>query len=101
MKRIAVLTMFAFGLASTVTTRAEVTGRIFRVTVKSSFGTTFTDCFRFDVPGTGLLTIDGLGEVITYRHGQLDLVTTSLKAVSQFGLPLTLVCYGEGSEGVD
>src|SRR5262245_18796378 len=101
MKRIAVLTMFAFGLASTVTTRAEVTGRIFRVTVKSSFGTTFSDCFRFDVPGTGLLTIDGLGEVITYRHGQLDLVTTSFKAVSQFGQPLSIMFFGEEVEGLE
>jgi hypothetical protein len=102
MKRVAVSMMLAFGLALTVTTHAEVTGRIFQVTVKSSFGTPFTDCFRFDVPVTSFLSIDGLPQGgLMYRHGQLDLIATSFKAVSHFGQPLAIMFYGEEVEGLE
>jgi len=67
----------------------------FQVTVKSSFGTTFTDCFRFDVPGTRDLSIDLLGQTITYSHGQLDSVAQRFKAVSRFGQPLSIMYFGE------
>jgi hypothetical protein len=53
----------------------------YRVRVASSFGTLFTDCFRFDTPNTGDLSIDRLFQVLTYRHGQLDLVQSG---VSEF-----------------
>ena len=49
-KRIA-LTVLALALAS-IRTDAEVTGRLFRVTVVSSFGTTFTDCSAPDLART-------------------------------------------------
>ncbi len=106
MKRIAALTVlsfaaFALGLAPISSTYAEVTGRIFGVTVKSSFGTTFNDCFRFDVPGTGDLSIDLLFQVITYRHGQLDQVDTRFKAVSRFDQPLSIMFYGEEIEALE
>ena len=68
---------------------------IYQVTVVSSFGTTFTDCFRFDTPGMGDLTIDGLGPAITYRHGQLDSNSERFKAVSRFGQPLSIMFFGE------
>ena len=109
MKRIIALTVssfaaFALALAPLSSTYAQVTGRTFRVTVKSSFGTTFTDCFRFDVPGAGDLTIDGLlvlGQVSIYRHGQLDTVDTQFKAVSRAGAPLSIMHYGEEIEALE
>jgi hypothetical protein len=101
MKRIAVFTMLALGLASAIIAHAEVTGRTYQVTVKSNFGTTFTDCFRFDAPSAGQLTIDGLGPAITYRHGQLDFVNTRFKAVSRSGQPLSIMFYGEEVEGLE
>src|SRR4030095_4397133 len=98
MKRITALTVssfaaFALALAPLSSTDAQVTGRTFRVTVKSSFGTTFTDCFRFDVPVAGSLAIDLLSQVITYRHGQLDeaAARSRFKAVSRFGQPLSIM----------
>jgi hypothetical protein len=67
----------------------------FQVTVKSSFGTTFTDCFRLDFPGARNLSIDGLGQTITYSHGQLDSVAQRFKAVSRFGQLLSIMFFGE------
>ena len=80
------LVAFSLGLAPANTTPApapdDVTGNTYHVTVVSSFGTMFTDCFRFDVPAPGILTIDGLGFPIPYKLGQLDAVGTQFKAVS-------------------
>src|SRR5215510_4786168 len=106
MKRISALTLFSFAafalaLAPISTTYAQVTEKTFRVTVKSSFGTTFTDCFRFDFPGAGDLTIDLLFQVITYRHGQLDTVDTRFKAVSRSGEPLAIMFFGEEIEALE
>jgi hypothetical protein len=106
MKRIVALTVlsfaaFAVGLALISSAYAQVTGKTFRVTVKSSFGTTFTDCFRFDFPNPGDLTIDLLFQTITYRHGQLDTVDTSFKAVSRSGQPLSIMVYGEEIEALE
>src|SRR5215470_19015319 len=100
MKRVPALTgltlvTFALGLSLTSSAYAQVTGKTFRVTVKSSFGTTFTDCYRFDSPGAGDLTIDELFQVLTYRHGQLDTVDTRFKAVSRSGEPLAIMFFGE------
>ena len=105
MKRIVAVTVLsfailAFGLAP-ISSVYALTGQIFRVTVKSSFGTTFTDCFRFDFPQPGALTIDGFG-TITYRHGQLDEVATSFKAVSRrLFSPFSIMFYGEEIEALD
>jgi hypothetical protein len=52
-----------------------------KVTVVSNFDTAFTDCYRFDTPNPGDLTID-LPDTIIYRHGQLDAVRQHFKAVS-------------------
>jgi hypothetical protein len=106
MKRIVALTVlsfaaFAVGLALISSAYAQVTGKTFRVMVKSSFGTTFTDCFRFDFPNPGDLTIDLLFQTITYRHGQLDTVDTSFKAVSRSGQPLSIMVYGEEIEALE
>jgi hypothetical protein len=77
MKRVAALTImnfvaFAVGLVLISNAYANPTGRTFRVTVRASFGTTFTDCYRFDFLGSGTLSIDLLFQTLTYRHGQLD-----------------------------
>jgi hypothetical protein len=80
-----------------------LTGETFLVRVTSSFSTTFEDCFRFDFPGAGDLTIDGLFQVITYRHGQLDYpeASTRFKAVSRTGQPLAIMFFGEHYEGLE
>jgi hypothetical protein len=108
MKKVAALTIlsfvaFAVGLAPLSNTYANPTGRTFRVTVKSSFGTTFTDCFRFDVPNPGDLTIDELFQTVTYRHGQLDDADASLrfKAVSRSGQELAIMFFGEEIEALE
>ena len=106
MRKIIALTGLSFvaialGFAPISSIYAEVTGRIFRVTVKSSFGTTFTDCFRFDIPALGALTIDGLGPPITYRHGQLNQDEFRFKAVSRFLQPLSIMFFGEEVEGLE
>jgi hypothetical protein len=104
MRRIAartVLSLAAFALVLAPTTYAEVTGRTYQVTVKSSFGTTFNDCFRFDVPLAGDLTINGLGQTITYRHGQLDTVNTSFKAVTRGGQAFSIMFYGQEVEALE
>ena len=108
MKRVPALTMVSFvaltlGLAPLSNTYANPTGNTFSVTVKSSFGTTFTDCFRFDVPGAGDLTIDLLRQVVTYRHGQLDAPDASarFKAVSRSRQPLAIMHFGEEIEALE
>jgi hypothetical protein len=73
----------------------------YRVRVVSSFGTTFTDCFRFDTPNPGDLTIDGLFQVVTYRHGQLDTVEERFKAVSRSFQPLAIMFFGEVVDPLD
>jgi len=106
MKRVAVLTVmsfvaFAVGLVLISNTYANPTGRTFRVTVKSSFGTTFTDCYRFDLDGN--LTIDLLFQTLTYRHGQLDDpdAFTRFKAVSRFLQPLSIMFFGEEIQALE
>jgi hypothetical protein len=95
------LVVFAGGLVSVNSANAWTGSRIFRVTLKSSFGTTFTDCFRFNVPGPGDLSIDLLGQTITYRYGQLNTIPTSFKAVSRSGQPLSIMYYGEELEALE
>ena len=108
MKRVAAFTVLSFvaftlGWAPLSNTYANPTGRTFRVTVKSSFGTTFTDCFRFDVPNPGDLTIDELFQTVTYRHGQLDEadVQSRFKAVSRFEQPLSIMFFGEEIQSLE
>ena len=108
MKRITALTVlsfvaFALGLASISSTYANPTGRTFQVTVVSSFGTTFTDCYRFDVPNPGDLTIDLLFQTLIYRHGQLDEADarSRFKSVSRFGQSLSIMFFGEEIEALE
>jgi hypothetical protein len=108
MKRTIALTVLSFvafvaGLAPISDAHADPTGNTFRVTVKTSFGTTFTDCYRFDVPVAGSLTIDLLSQLLTYRHGQLDEADarSRFKAVSRFGQPLSIMFYGEEIEALE
>jgi hypothetical protein len=72
----------------------------YRVKVVSSFETTFTDCYRFDTPDPGDLSIDLLFQVITYRHGQLDTVQSRFKAVSRTGQALSIMFFGEAIDAL-
>ena len=114
MKRVVALTVvsfvvFAVGLVLIGSAYAQVgfpqvTGRTFRVTVKSSAGATFIECFRFDRPNPGDLTLDQLPlgfRVVTYRHGQLDTVDTRFKAVSRTGAPFAVMFFGEEIEALE
>lgn len=74
---------------------AEPDNTTYQVTVVSSFGTVFTDCYRFDTPASGSLRIDALGQTITFRHGQLNTVGQRFKAVSRSGQPLAIMFMGE------
>jgi hypothetical protein len=103
MKRVGAFTkvsvaVFAVAVALLSSAQAQVTGRTFRVTVTSSnLGAPVTDCFRFDVPNAGDLTIDQLGQVLTYRHGQLDTVDTHFQAVSRTGQLFAIMFSGDAS----
>jgi hypothetical protein len=106
MKNVARITVstfvaFALGVALGNVAHAQVTGHTFRVAVQSSFGATFIDCFRFDVPGAGDLTVDQLGQVLTYRRGQLDTVDVRFKSVSRSGQPLGIMFFGEEVEALE
>jgi hypothetical protein len=108
MNRIIVLTVLSFvafvaGLAPISDAHADPTGMTFRVTVKSSFGTTFTDCYRFDFPNPGDLRIDLLVQTLTYRHGQLDEADarSRFKSVSRSGQPLSIMFFGEEIEALE
>ncbi len=63
--------------------RAGHINATYEVTVLPSFGGSFTDCFRFDDPVSGDLTIDLLFDTITYRHGGLDTNRSEWKAVTR------------------
>src|ERR1700730_4186262 len=106
MKRTAARTVLSFAvfalvLAPSSSTSNQLQGRTYQVTVKSSFGTTFSDCFHFDAPGAGDLKIDGLGQTLTYRHGQLDTVNTRFKAVTRSGQAFSIMFYGEEVEALE
>jgi hypothetical protein len=86
MKRIAALTAAAVGLVLVSSSYADVTLGTYRVSLISNAEQSFIDCYRFDQPNPGDLTIDLLpGGPVTYRHGQLDAVGESFKAVSRPG----------------
>jgi hypothetical protein len=103
MKRVGAFTkvsvaVFAVAVALLSSAQAQVTGRTFQVTVTSSnLGAPVTDCFRFDVPNAGDLTIDQSGQVLTYRHGQLDTVDTRFQAVSRTGQLFAIMFSGDAS----
>ena len=105
MKRVALLTVlsftaFAIGIVLISSAYADVTGRTFRVTFKTSRGDTIDTCFRFDVPVPGDLKIDGILETLVYTHGQLDEgdVHSRFKAVSHAPAPPTFTAMFFGEE---
>jgi hypothetical protein len=78
--------------------RAEAQSRgVFEVQVHSSFGTTFTDCFRFSAPRTGILNIDGFGSPLTYRFGGLDSDRLAWKSVTISPPPFAIMFFGQFS----
>jgi hypothetical protein len=89
---LAVVTGSLVFLSNVPQVTAGPTNTTYRVRVVSSFGTNFTHCFRFDTPN---LTIDGLFQAVTYRHGQLDTLDERFKAVSRSFQPLAIMFFGE------
>ncbi len=92
---VAVLTGSLAFLSIVLGATAGPANTTYRVSVVSSFGTTFTDCFRFDAPNSGDLSIDLLFQVITYRFGQLNTVSSRFKSVSRSGQALSIMFFGE------
>jgi hypothetical protein len=75
----------ALVLASvTLPAQADHVRRTYEVVVRSSAGTTFMDCFRFDQPQSTVLTIDGLGSIL-YTHGGLGNRLKHFKGVGVAG----------------
>lgn len=58
-------------------------GNTYLVHVKSSFGTKFDDCYSFDHNSPGTLTIQWLGEPLTYAHDDLNKDDEDWQATSQ------------------
>ena len=77
------MVIMGFSLAMAADIESAHRTRTYRVSVESSFGTTFTDCFRFNTPNSGDLSADLLGQTLTYRHGKLDTVRRRFKAVTR------------------
>lgn len=99
MKSLGVAVLLAVG-AFPVASPAQGTDAVnatYEVQVRSSFGTEFTDCFRFDVPGNFRLTIDGFGPPLTYRFGDLNGERGRFKSVSRgadSGAPFEIMFFG-------
>jgi hypothetical protein len=86
--------LVGFMMATVPHVAAEHITRTYRVTVRTDFGTTFTDCYRFNTPARGEVTIDGLGGAsLLYRHGNLDAVLTRFKAVTS--IPFGITFFGQ------
>ncbi len=64
--------------------QADHVRRTYEVVVRSSAGTTFMDCFRFDRPQSTVLTIDGIGSIL-YAHGGLGNRLKHFKGVGAAG----------------
>jgi hypothetical protein len=75
-------------------------GRVYKVTVVSSFATEFIDCYRFDTPNTGDLTIDELFQTIPYRRGQLDTVRSEFKAVAPAEQGFGIMFFGQAVDAL-
>jgi hypothetical protein len=65
--------------------------------VQSSFGTTFTDCFRFNDPDPKDLFIDGFGVPLLFRFGDLNQDKARFQAitVTDSGAPFAIMFYGK------
>jgi hypothetical protein len=66
----------------------DLGGRSYEVAVRDFLGNSFSDCFRFDEFGG--LTVDGLGQTLTWRQKRLDFSPTGWQATSRAGAPLPI-----------
>jgi hypothetical protein len=75
-------------------------GIIYRADVKTSFGTEFQDCFRFD--DARILTIDGLG-TLAFNFLDLGKARRQWQAVTTFGAGLSIgfsgIAFGNAQKG--
>jgi hypothetical protein len=86
---VAVGASFLVRLALPAARAASPDGITYSVTVKTSFGTTFQDCFRFDNPKLGLLTIDRLSAIegpLVWSHAKPARVPKYWMAVTSVAL---------------
>lgn len=77
-----IVVVLGYVLATVEPAHADHVAATYKVFVRVSDGTTFTDCLHFDDPAIGRLTVDGLG-TLTYRHGGLDSAHNRFKAVTR------------------
>ncbi|MEM9384779.1 MAG: hypothetical protein AAGA68_06940 [Pseudomonadota bacterium] len=66
--------------------------RVFAVDVRTNTGATFPDCLRFSDQGD--LTVDGLGQTLTYRQTRLDTSPSAFQATSRTGASLAIAISG-------
>jgi hypothetical protein len=69
--------------------RAQIGSQAIQATyeaeVTTSFGTVFTDCFRFNVPDPKDLFIDGFGTPLLFRFGDLNQNKNQFQAITVTG----------------
>jgi hypothetical protein len=82
---------FSAGAVDT-TPLEDVGGRSYLVEVRDFLGNTFTDCLRFDEFGG--LTVDGLGQTLTWRRKRLDMSPNGWQATSRSGAALPIAFDG-------
>ena len=70
----------------------DMAGRTYQVVVRDFLGNTFPDCLRFDDFGT--LTIDGMGQILTWRQKRLDLAPNAWQATSRAAAALPIAFDG-------
>lgn len=89
MKKLAII--IVMGLFSTAV-MADVAGRTFEANVISSFGTQFSDCFRFDDAGN--VFVDGLGQTQTFSQDFLGNSPAAWQSSSRTGDALAIAFHG-------
>jgi hypothetical protein len=88
--------LLVVGMMFFATPTMAVDGSTYEVDVVSSFGTKFSDCFRFDTSGN--LVIDLLVKPQTFAHTNLDTHPSKWQSSSKSGDPLAIVFHGRTNE---
>ena len=99
MRRLAlgVLLSVCVALPATAQIEPDAVQATFEAQVHSSFGTVFTDCFRFNAPRAGLLFIDGFGTPLLFRFGDLNTDRFAYQAITRTGsgAPFAIMFHGK------
>ena len=98
MKRLALVGLFALFAALPASAQIGPTAiqATYEAQVESSFGTTFTDCFRFNVPDPKNLLIDNFGVPLLFRFGDLNQNKDQFQAITltRSGAPFAIMFHG-------